>query len=81
MSSVPISHGSVTVSRHGQYQGPEMEAAKSNSATHFIICTCAFPTVTHVNVNPRKKAFYQTEYLETAILMLQQSLSPIKHGF
>ncbi len=43
--SVPVSPDSVTVSQHEQYQNPETEAAKWNSAiTHFIIYTCAFPT-------------------------------------
>ncbi len=46
-SSVPVSHDSVTVSKHVQYQNPETEAAKWNAAIiHFIIYTCAFPTVT-----------------------------------
>lgn len=31
-SSVPLSHGSVTVSQHAQYQYPETEAAQWNSA-------------------------------------------------
>ncbi len=45
--SVPVSQDSVTVSQHEQYQDPETEAAKWNSAIiHFIIYTCAFPTVT-----------------------------------
>ncbi len=35
----------------GQYQDPETEAAKWNSAIiHFIIYTCAFPTATHKNI-------------------------------
>ena len=42
---------SVTVSQHAQYQGPENEAAKWNSAIiHLITYTCAFPTVTCQNV-------------------------------
>ena len=50
-SSVPVSHDSVTVSQHTQYQDPETEAAKWNSAiVSFIIYTCAFPTVTCHNV-------------------------------
>ena len=37
-SSVPVSHDSVTVSQHAQYQDPETEAAKWNSAIiHLII--------------------------------------------
>ncbi len=46
-SSVPVSHGNVTVSQHAQYQDLETEANKQNSAIiHFIAYTQAFPTVT-----------------------------------
>lgn len=39
-----------------RYQDPEPEAAKGNSAvTGFIICTCAFPTVTGKNTSAAKK--------------------------
>ncbi len=48
-SSVPVSRGSVTVSQHGQYQNPETEAAKWNSAI-IDIYTCDFPAVTCQNV-------------------------------
>ncbi len=45
-SNVPVNRDSVTVSQHTQYQDPETETAKWNSAViHFIIYTCAFPTV------------------------------------
>ena len=50
-SSVPVSHDSVTVSQRAQYQDPETEATKWNSAViNFIIYTCAFPAVTCQNV-------------------------------
>ncbi len=50
-SSVPVSHDSVTVSQHAQYQDPETEAAKWNSAIiNYIMCACAFPTETCQNV-------------------------------
>ncbi len=42
-SSVPESHDTVTVSQHVQYQDPEAEAAKWNSAIiHFIISPVLF---------------------------------------
>ena len=49
-SSVPLSRDSVTVSCHAQYQDPENEAAKWNSAViNYIIYICAFSTVTCQN--------------------------------
>ncbi len=49
--SVPVSHDSVTVSQHAQYEDPETEAAKIKSAINkFIIYICAFSTVTFQNV-------------------------------
>ncbi len=54
-SSVPVSHDNGTASQHAQYQDPETEAAKWNSAIiHFIIYTCAFLTVTCQNVSYKK---------------------------
>lgn len=44
-SSVQVSHDSVTVSQHVQYQDFEIEAAKRNLAIiNFIVYICAFPT-------------------------------------
>ncbi len=42
---VPVNHDSVTVSQHAQYQDPDTEAAKWNSAIiNLIIYTCERPT-------------------------------------
>ncbi len=54
-SSVSVSHDGVTVSQHAQYQDPETEAAKWNSAIiDFIIYTCAFLILTCQNVSRGK---------------------------
>lgn len=37
-----MSHGSVTVSQHEQFQDSEAKAAKWNSAVYDIIYTCVF---------------------------------------
>lgn len=49
-SNVSLSHDSVTMSHHAQYQEPKTEADKCSSAVHFIIYSCVFPTVTCDNV-------------------------------
>ncbi len=55
-SSVPVMHDSVTVSQHAQHQDRKTWATKWNSAIiHFIIYTCALPSVTCQTV--RKKAY------------------------
>ncbi len=52
----------MTVSQHAQYQDIDAEAAKWNSAIiHFIIYTCAFPTVTCQNVFCDKGPWYDPD--------------------
>ncbi len=54
-SSVPVSHDSVTVSQHTQYQDPHTGVAKWNLAIIPLInYACAFPTVTCRNVFSEK---------------------------
>lgn len=45
-TSAPVSHDSMTMSQHVQYEGPETEAVKWNSAIiNVIIYPCAFPNL------------------------------------
>ncbi len=67
-SSVPVSHASMTVSEHEQYQDPETEAAKWNSAMfRFVIYTCGF-TVTCQNIFC-ENVYYIDGYKTTKIIL------------
>ncbi len=48
-SSVPVSHASVTVSQHAQYQDRNWSSWMEFSHHNSIIYTCAFPSVTSQN--------------------------------
>lgn len=51
-TGVPVRHDSVAVSQHAE-SPPEPETAEWNSSNgHFIMYTCAFPTVTCPNIFP-----------------------------
>ena len=55
----------MTVSQHAQYQDPETESDTWDSAIiHFIIYTCAFPSVNCQNVFWEKKKAYSCAALK-----------------